>query len=80
MLYLVDGDRCGEWQRREIYYALKKSALVVPVIVAGDTLPKEFIFELGHIQWLDVRHLSEIEQIKAITQALIKHNLSLNKD
>ena len=80
VLYLIDCDRYGEGQRRELYYALKKSALVLPVIVAGDTLPKEFIFELGHIQWLDVRHLSEIEQIKAITQALIKHNLSLNKD
>ena len=78
VLYLIDCDRYGEGQRRELYYALKKSALVLPVIVAGDTLPKEFIFELGHIQWLDVRHLSEIEQIKAITQALIKHNLSLN--
>ena len=80
VLYLIDCDRYGEGQRRELYYALKKSALVLPVIVAGDTLPKEFIFELGHIQWLDVRHLSEIEQIKAITQALINHNLSLNKD
>ena len=80
VLYLVDGDRCGEWQRREIYYALEKSALVIPVIVAGDTLLDEFLFELGRKQWLDVRHLSEIEQIEAITQALIKHNLSLNKD
>ena len=80
VLYLVDGDRYGEWQRRELYYALEKSALVVPVIVAGDTLPKEFIFELAHIQWLDVRNLPEEEQIREITQALIKHNLSLNKD
>ena len=80
VLYLIDCDRYGEWQRRELYYALEKSALVIPVIVAGETLPDEFILELGRIQWLDVRHLSEIEQIEAITQALIKHNLSLNKD
>ena len=80
VLYLIDCDRYGEWQRRELYYALQKSALVIPVIVAGDTLPDEFLFELGRKQWLDVRHLSEIEQIEAITQALIKHNLSLNKD
>lgn len=80
VLYLVDCDRYGEGQRRELHYALHKSALVIPVIVAGDTLPKEFVFELGRNQWLDVRHLSEIEQIEAITQALIKHNLSLNKD
>ena len=80
VLYLIDCDRYGEGQSRELYYALKKSALVVPVIVAGDTLPKEFIFELGHIQWLDVRNLPEDEQIHKITQALIKHNLSLNKD
>ena len=78
VLYLIDCDRYGEWQRRELYYALKTSALVVPVIVAGDTLPKEFVFELGHIQWLDVRNLPEDEQIHKITQALIKHNLSLN--
>ena len=80
VLYLVDGDRYGEWQRRELHYALQKSALVIPVIVAGDTLPKEFIFELAHIQWLDVRNLPEDGQIHEITQALIKHNLSLNKD
>lgn len=78
LLYLVDGDHYGEWQKRELHYALQKSALVIPVIVAGETLPDEFILELGRIQWLDVRHLSEIEQIEAITQALIKHNLSLN--
>jgi hypothetical protein len=80
VLYLIDCDHYGEWQRRELYYALQKSALVIPVIVAGDTLPKEFVFELGHVQWLDVRNLPEDEQIEAITQALIKHNLSLNKD
>ena len=80
VLYLIDCDRYGEWQRRELHYALQKSALVIPVIVAGETLLDEFIFKLGRIQWLDVRHLSEIEQIEAITQALIKHNLSLNKD
>lgn len=80
VLYLIDCDRYGEWQRRELYYALEKSALVVPVIATGETLPKEFVFELGHIQWLDVRNLSEEEQIREITQALIKHNLSLNKD
>jgi hypothetical protein len=76
VLYLVDGNRYGEWQRRELHYALQKSALVIPVIVAGETLP----FELGHIQWLDVRNLPEDEQIHKITQALIEHNLSLNKD
>lgn len=80
VLYLIDCDCYGEWQRRELYYALEKSALVIPVIVAGDTLPKEFIFELAHIQWLDVRNLPEDEQIHKITQALIEHNLSLNKD
>ena len=80
MLYLVDGNRYGKWQRRELHHALRKSALVIPVIVAGETLPDEFILELGRIQWLDVRHLSAIEQIEAITQALIDHNLSLNKD
>ena len=80
VLYLIDCDCYGEWQRRELYYALEKSALVIPVIVAGETLPDEFVFELGHIQWLDVRHLPAIEQIEAITQELIKHNLSLNKD
>ena len=80
VLYLIDCDRYGEWQRRELYYALEKSALVVPVIATGETLPKEFVFELGHIQWLDVRNLPEDEQIHEITQALIKHNLSLNKD
>ena len=76
VLYLIDCNRYGEWQRRELHYALQKSALVIPVIVAGETLP----FELGHIQWLDVRNLPEDEQIHKITQALIKHNLSLNKD
>lgn len=76
VLYLVDGNRYGEWQRRELHYALQKSALVIPVILAGETLP----LELGRIQWLDVRNLPEDEQIEAITQALIKHNLSLNKD
>ena len=76
VLYLVDDNRYGEWQRRELYYALQKSALVIPVIVAGETLP----FGLGHIQWLDVRNLPEDEQIHKITQALIDHNLSLNKD
>ena len=80
MLYLVDGNRYGKWQRRELHYALRKSALVIPVIVAGETLPDEFVFELGHIQWLDVRNLPEDEQIHEITQELIKHNLSLNKD
>ena len=80
VLYLIDCDRYGEGLRIELYYALEKSALVIPVIVAGDTLPKEFIFELAHIQWLDVRNLPEEEQIREITQALIKHNLSLNKD
>ena len=80
VLYLIDCDRYGEGQRRVLYYALKKSALVIPVIVAGETLPDEFICELGHIPWLDVRHLPEIEQIEAITQALIEHNLSLNVD
>ena len=80
VLYLVDGNRYGEWQRRELHYALKTSALVIPVIVAGEILPDEFICELGHIPWLDVRYLSEIEQIEAITQALINHNLLLNKD
>lgn len=79
LLYLVDGDHYGEWQRRELHYALQKSALVIPVIVAGETLPDEFILELGRIQWLDVRH-SVIDPIEVITQALIKHNLSLNKD
>lgn len=80
VLYLVDGNRYGEWQRRELHYALQKSALVIPVIVAGETLPDEFIFELGHIPWLDVRNLPKDEQIHEITQELIKHNLSLNKD
>ena len=80
VLYLVDGNRYGEWQRRELHYALQKSALVIPVIVAGETLPDEFIFELGHVQWIDVRNLPEDEQIHKITQALIEHNLSLNKD
>jgi hypothetical protein len=80
MLYLVDGNRYGEWQRKELHYALRKSALVIPVIVAGETLPDEFILELGRIQWLDVRNLPEDEQIREITQALIKHNLLLNKD
>ena len=78
VLYLIDCDRYGEWQRRELHYALEKSALVIPVIVAGETLPVEFICELSHIQWLDVRNLPEDEQIHEITQALIKHNLSLN--
>ena len=32
VLYLIDCDRYGESQSRELYYALKKSALVVPVI------------------------------------------------
>jgi hypothetical protein len=80
VLYLLDGNRYGEWQRRELHYALQKSALVIPVIVAGETLPDEFIFELGHVQWIDVRNLPEDEQIHKITQALIEHNLSLNKD
>jgi hypothetical protein len=80
VLYLVDGNRYGEWQRRELHYALQKSALVIPVIVAGETLPDEFIFELGHVQWIDVRNLPEDEQIHKITQAVIEHNLSLNKD
>lgn len=80
VLYLIDCDRYGEGQRRVLYYALKKSALVIPVIVAGETLPDEFVFESGHIPWLDVRNLPEDEQIHEITQALIKHNLSLNKD
>lgn len=80
VLYLVDGNRYGEWQRRELHYALEKSALVIPVIVAGKILPDEFICELGHIPWLDVRNLPEDEQILKITQALIKHNLSLNVD
>lgn len=80
VLYLVDGNRYGEWQRRELHYALQKSALVIPVIVAGEILPKEFVFELGHVQWIDVRNLPEDEQIHKITQALIEHNLSLNKD
>ena len=80
VLYLVDGNRYGEWQRRELHYALEKSALVIPVIVAGETLPDEFICELSHVQWIDVRNLPEDEQIHKITQALIEHNLSLNKD
>lgn len=80
VLYLVDGNRYGEWQRRELHYALQKSALVIPVIVAGEILPDEFICELGHIPWLDVRNLPKDEQIHKITQALIEHNLSLNKD
>lgn len=47
VLYLIDCDRYGEGQRRELHYALQKSALVIPVIVAGETLPDEFVFELG---------------------------------
>lgn len=79
VLYLVDSDNYGERQRRELHYALDKSALVIPVVVAGDILP-EFIFELGNRNWLDVRNLPKEEQIHRITQALIKHNLSLNKE
>ena len=80
VLYLVDCDRYGEWQQRELHYALQKSALVIPVIVAGDTIPKEFICELGYNYWLDVRDLPEDKQIHRITLALMEHNLSLNKD
>ena len=79
VLYLVDGNSYKEWQRRELHYALNKSALVIPVVVTGDILP-EFIFELGNRNWLDVRNLPEEEQIHHIMQALIKHNLSLNKE
>lgn len=80
VLYLVDSDNYGEWQRRELHYALDKSALVIPVVVAGDILPDIFNFELGNRNWLDVRNLPEEEQIHRIMQALIKHNLSLNKE
>lgn len=80
VLYLVDSDNYGEGQRRELHYALDKSALVIPVVVAGDILPDIFILELGNRNWLDVRNLPKEEQIHRITQALIKHNLSLNKE
>ena len=53
---------------------------MIPVVVAGGILPDIFIFELGNRIWLDVRNLPEGEQIHRITQALIKHNLSLNKE
>lgn len=79
VLYLVDSNSYTEWQRGELRYALNKSALVIPVVVTGDILP-EFIFELGNRNWLDVRNLAEEEQIHHIMQALIKHNLSLNKE
>ena len=78
VLYLVDCDRYGEWQQRELMYALDKSALVIPVIVSGKRIPDMLQFLLYSKQFIDVRNLPEEEQIREITQALIKHNLSLN--
>lgn len=80
VLYLVDGNRYGEWQQRELMYALDKSALVIPVIVSGKRIPDMLQFLLYSKQFIDVRNLPEEEQIREITQALIKHNLSLNVD
>lgn len=80
VLYLVDCDRYGEWQQRELMYALDKSALVIPVIVSGKRIPDMLQFLLYSKQFIDVRNLPEEEQIREITQALIKHNLSLNVD
>jgi hypothetical protein len=61
-------------------YALDKSALVIPVIVSGKRIPDMLQFLLYSKQFIDVRNLPEEEQIREITQALIKHNLSLNVD
>lgn len=80
VLYLIDCDRYGEGQQRELMYALDKSALVIPVIVSGKRIPDMLQFLLYSKQSIDVRNLPEEEQIREITQALIKHNLSLNKD
>ena len=80
VLYLIDCDRYGEGQQRELMYALDKSALVIPVIVSGKRIPDMLQFLLYSKQFIDVRNLSEEEQIHKITQALIDHNLKLNKD
>lgn len=80
VLYLIDCERYGERQQRELMYALDKSALVIPVIVSGKQIPDMLQFLLYSKQFIDVRNLPADEQIHEITQALIKHNLSLNKD
>ena len=80
VLYLIDCERHGERQQRELMCALDKSALVIPVIVSGKQIPDMLQFLLYSKQFIDVRNLPEEEQIREITQALIKHNLSLNKD
>ena len=74
MLYLIDCDRYGEGQQRELMYALDKSALVIPVIVSGKRIPDMLQFLLYSKQFIDVRNLSEEELIHKITQAFIAHN------
>ena len=78
VLYLIDCDHFGDFQMKELRYALEKSALVIPVIVSGKEIPHTLMFMLGTRHFIDVRDLSKEEQIAKIIDTLIDHNLSLN--
>lgn len=80
VLYLINSDSRTDWEDRELLYALKFSARIVPIWVKGEELNNEPVFLLWDKTILDVRNLPQDEQVCRIVQHLVDYDLQFNEE
>jgi hypothetical protein len=80
VLYLIDSDRVGYDQMKELDYATILKARVIPVWVRGGELTDELEYYIARLNILDVRNLRQEEQVSQIVERLVKYDLLFNQD
>lgn len=79
ILSLIDSDRIGNIQMYELQVILEQSARVIPVWIHGAESSPELTYIIERLNVLDVRNLSQEEQVRRIVENLVKYDLQFNK-
>jgi hypothetical protein len=80
VLYLIDSDRIGPRQMFELQVIMEQSARVILVWIQGVESSPELTYIIEHFNILDVRTLSQDEQVRKIVENLVKYDLQFNKE
>ena len=80
VLYLLNSNCINRHQVMELNAALQMSSRIITIWISGEDLPS--ILMLGGTEWtkhiLDVRDLSQVEQVRRIVEHLIEYDLQFN--
>lgn len=80
VLYLLNSNCINRHQVMELNAALQMSSRIITIWISGEDLPS--ILMLGGTEWtkhiLDVRALSQVEQVRRTVEHLIEYDLQFN--